>query len=115
MKIPKIIFNVYHKINDTYIMKLDLNYCSNIKIDISIPIIITESLDKLNSSSDYYNDICYTATSDNGTDITLNDRKNEFIENNKTVCQEKCVFASYNYTTKKAKCSCDVEVSSSLF
>ena len=115
MKIPKIVFNVYHKINDTYLMKLDLSYCSNIKIDISIPITITESVDKLNSSSGYYNDICYTATSDNGTDITLNDRKNEFIENNKTVCQEKCVFSAYNYTTKKAKCSCDIEKSSSSF
>ena len=115
IKIPKIVFNVYYKINDTYLMQLDLNYCSNIKIDISIPIIITESLDKLNSSSDYYNDICYTATSDNGSNISLADRKNEFIENNKSVCQEKCVFAAYNYTTKKAKCSCDVEVSSSSF
>ena len=115
MKIPKIIFNVYHKINDTYLLKLDLFFCSDIKIDISIPIIINESLDKLNSSSDYYNDICYTATSDNGTDISLNDRKNEFVEKNRAVCQEKCVFAEYNYTTKKAKCSCDaVETSSSL-
>ena len=66
----------------------------------------------MNSSSGYYNDICYTATSDNGTDITLNDRKNEFIENNKSVCQEKCIFTEYDYNTKKAKCSCDIEESS---
>ena len=101
MKIPKIIFNVYHKINDTYLMKLDLSYCSNIKIDISIPIIINESLEKLNSSSDYYNDLCYTATSDSGTDITLNDRKNEFIDNNKTLCQEKCVLLHIIILIKK--------------
>ena len=31
MKIPKIAFNVYHKINDSYLMKLDLSYCKNKK------------------------------------------------------------------------------------
>ena len=109
MKIPKIIFNVFHKVNDSYLMQLNLSYCANVKIDISIPIIITESLDKLNSSSGYYNDSCYTATSDNGTDISLTDRKNEFVENDKSVCQEKCFFAEYDNNIKKAKCSCEVE------
>ena len=78
-------------------MKLDLSYCSNVKVDLSVPIKITENLDKLNTSSGYYTDICYTATSDNGTDITLTDRKNEYIQNNKTVCQENCDFSDYQY------------------
>ena len=59
--------------------------------------------------------ICYTATSDPGTDITLNDRKEEFINNNKTICQEKCIFAEYNDITQKAKCVCDVVEASSSF
>ena len=59
--------------------------------------------------------IYYTATSDSGTDITLNDRKEEFINNNKTICQEKCIFAEYNDTTQKAKCVCDVVEASSSF
>ena len=78
-------------------------------------IFITENLDKLNSSSDYYNNLCYTATSDSGTDMSLTDRKKEFVENNKTVCQEGCVFSEYDYTNQKAKCSCDVVESSSSF
>ena len=82
-------------------------------MDISIPIEITENLDKLNLSSGYYNDLCYTTTSDAGTDISLNDRKNEFIKKNKSICQEKCIFAEYDYTNKRAKCSCDIEESSS--
>ena len=41
-------------------------------MDLSVPVIITENLDLLNTSSGYYNDICYTATSDTGTDIPLN-------------------------------------------
>ena len=60
----------------------------------------------MNSSSDYFTDPCYTATSDSGTDILLNDRKIEFIKNNKTVCQEDCEFSDYNYEIIKANCSC---------
>ena len=48
-------------------------------------------------------------TLENGTDIPLKDRRNEFIVQNKTVCQDECVFFDYNYTTKKANCSCKVK------
>ena len=84
MKIPKVEYDVYSKLNGSSLIKLNLSYCSNSKVDISVPTIIFESIDKLNSSSGYYNDICYTATSDSGTDIILNDRKSEFVEGNKT-------------------------------
>ena len=94
---------------------MDLSYCSNSKVGISVPIKIEESIDKLNSSSAYYNDICYTTTSDSGTDIILNDRKTEFVEGNKTVCQDNCIFADYDNEIQKAKCSCDVIESSSSF
>ena len=92
MMIPKIEYDVYYKLNGTKLIKLNLSYCSNVKIDISIPVKINEKdIDKYNSSSGYYNDICYVATSDSGTDIILKDRKNEFIDNNKTLCQEYCL------------------------
>ena len=109
MKIPKIEYDVYAKINNENILvKLNLSYCENSKIDLSVPVELNEDIDKLNSSSGYYNDLCYTATSDIGTDIILNDRKNEFISNNKTVCQDECIFSNYDYDAKKAKCSCRV-------
>ena len=115
MKIPKIEFDVYYELNGTKLEKMDLSLCSETKIDISIPITITENIDKLNSSSGYYNDICYPATSEKGTDITLTDRQNDFVTNNKTVCQENCVFANYDTDTKKVKCSCGYEKTSDLF
>ena len=115
MKTPKIECDVLSRLNGTNLVKLNLSFCANEKMDISIPIQITENLDKLNSSSEYYTDLCYTATSDDGTDINLNDRKNEFVNNNITVCQEDCVFAEYDHNIKKAKCSCDIKESSSSF
>ena len=112
MKIPKVEYDVYSKLNGSNLVKLNLSFCENIKVDISIPLTLTEDIDKLNSSSRYYNDLCYTTTSDIGTDLTLNDRKNEFIEKNKTVCQEKCIFSYYDYNLQKAICSCNLEDSS---
>ena len=106
MKIPKIEYDVYCKLTDTNLIKLNLSICQKVKTNLFIPVIIDENIDILNSSSGYYNDICYTYTTDKGTDIILDDRKNEFIINNKTVCQDDCDFSEYDYQTKKAKCSC---------
>ena len=89
--------------------------CENSKIDLSIPVEISENnIDKLNASSDYYNDICYTDTSENGTDISLADRKKNFVNNNLTVCEEDCDFISYDYEMEKALCSCKVKTNSSM-
>ena len=68
-------------------------------------------MDKYNSSSDYYNDICSKTTSESGTDISLIDRRNEFVDNNMSLCEENCELIDYDYTKEKAKCSCDVKLS----
>ena len=113
MKIPIIKYYVYSKLYGTNLIKLNLSECQNSKISLSIPVEIDGNLDKLNSSSGYYNDICYTTTSDNGTDISLKDRKNEYVNN--TVCQDGCDFVGYDYTSQNAKCSCEVKESSYSF
>ena len=110
MKTPKIVYDVYSKLNGINLMKLNLSHCSDVKINILIPIDLNnENLDKYNSSSDYYNSMCYKATSDTGTDINLIDRKNEFIEKNMSICQESCFFSEYDYDNKRAKCSCNIK------
>ena len=114
MKIPKIEYDIYNKLNGTNLIKLNSSICKNSKIYFSIPIEITDdNLDKLNSSSGYYNDICYTTKSESGTDIILKDRKEEYIK--KTVCQDDCDFSDYNYTSKRANCSCNFTESSFSF
>ena len=113
MKIPKIEYDVYYKENETNLVKLNLNHCKDCRTNLLIPVEIDESLDILNSSSGYYNDICYTTKSDSGTDITIKDRKDNFILKNKSVCQDDCIFTDYDKSTKKAKCSCKVKEPSS--
>ena len=53
-----------------------------------------------------YIDVCYIASTDNGTDITISDRQKEFVEGNKTIGQDDCDFEAYDDINKKAKCSC---------
>ena len=78
-----------------------------------MPVDDVDNIDKFNSSSGYYNDFCYNAISDKGTDITLNDIKKQYPS--KAVCQDDCDFVDYNYTSKKAKCSCKAKESSLSF
>ena len=115
MNIPKVEYDIYSKLSGTKLEKLNISICDNSKISLLIPLIITENLDILDSKSEYYNDICYTTTSESGTDITLKDRKNEYIDGNKMICQDDCDFSDYNKNIQKVNCSCKPKESSSLF
>ena len=115
MKISKVEFDVYCKLNGINLIRLNKSICEKTKVNIEVPVVILDNIDKLNTSSGYFNDICYIATSDSGTDITLEDRKKKFINNKEMVCQNDCDFTEYDYKLKKAKCSCKVKESSSSF
>ena len=110
LKIPKIVYEVYYPLFGDNLIKLNLTVCKNSKIVISIPVALTEDIDIINPKSDFYNDICYTYTSEDGTDISLLDRKKNFVDNNLTICEEDCDFNEYNYTTGKVTCSCDANI-----
>ena len=113
MKTLKVEYDIYCKLFGENLIKLNLTSCSNSKILISIPFEkINEDENIYNSNSGYYNDICYTTASKDGTDITLNDRQTNFINEDKIACQEECAFSKYDSTTSKVICSCDVKESS---
>ena len=111
IKIPKIKFDIYCKLNGTNLVKLDLSPCEKTKIYLSIPAELTDDINKLNASSEYYNDKCFSAKSDSGTDIIQKDRQKEFVEGNKTLCQESCNLFAYDITNKKANCECNIKES----
>ena len=77
MKIPKIEYEVFFPINDNIFTKLNLSICKNININISIPVDLPlNQIDEYNASSGLYNDLCYTLTTEKGTDKILKDRQN---------------------------------------
>ena len=98
--------------------KLDLKYCinNNINIDIYIPISINETnLFKYEPNSNYFTDICYTYTDENGKDVTLYDRKNNYNINNMSLCPINCSYYQYNSDNKMVICQCQVKKRISLF
>ena len=106
--------------------KLNLEFCKEVKIEISAPVkleygeialinSVSESgYNPFNSEDDFYNDICSIYTSENGTDMTLEDRQKEIYgtTNNLIMCQNGCKVKSYNKETNKSKCECDIQKNS---
>ena len=103
--IPIIGYEIYHP--ETKV-KLDLNLCNNANISINIPVSINEdNLLKYEPNNKYYTDECVPSTTENGTDILLNDRQDEFNNNNMFLCEKNCTYNGYN--NQKANCECDVK------
>ena len=103
--------------------KIDLNECSGINIVIDIPIELDSDIELMydllsnsgynlfNGNSSFYNDICATYTTENGTDILISDRRMDIYQStiNISLCQEGCEFQSYDKESKKAKCDCPMQ------
>ena len=107
--IPLIGYEVYDPVNKT---KLDLSYCDKSLINYNIPVSIDENnLYKYDPNSDYYNDECYTYTTEDGTDILINDRQDEFVDNNMSLCENICDYIGYDKENKKALCQCGIKYS----
>ena len=105
--IPVIGYEVFHPLTK---VKLNLSLCDNTTVTYNIPVDIKEDeLEKYNTSSDYYNDECSVYTTDDGTDIIIADRKQEYNDNNMFLCESNCEYTEYNTTTKKSVCNCEVK------
>ena len=117
----------YEIYNPITLELIPLDECKNSSIRISVPIFderITNIYDSFQKyrynlydlSDPFYNDICSTYTTVDGTDLTLSDRKNLFnnIRSIASLCQKGCTFQNYNISTKKAECSCPVQVSETV-
>ena len=103
---------------------LDLSICENIVINTPVNIgnemeeiynsLNDEGYNLFNSEDSFYQDICTTYTSLTGTDMILSDRKKDIYgaTSDMTMCQTGCTLESYDSTTKKAKCNCDISSTS---
>ena len=105
IQIPVIGYNVFHPNNKT---KLDLNYCKDSLINFDIPVSIDEDeLFKYDPNSEYYTNECFSYTTDNKTDMLLNDRQYEYNNNNLSLCENNCSFSEYDKDSKKVECNCN--------
>lgn len=109
---------------------LNLNYCKDEIIRVSIPydlklfkknnfrklseeINLEEKYklglkfgyDILNSNSPFYNDICTLFDSEYSTDLIIEDRK-KYYYMPQLFCEDTCTYSSYNITNNKVNCDC---------
>ena len=100
-------YEVYHPITREI---LNMSICQDIPIEIHLSAYINEKdIDKYDSESDYYNDICYSVSNENDSDITVDDRREEFINNNFSICEPTCKFMDYINNTQEAICECNIK------
>ena len=116
-------YEIYHP---NTLEPLDINECSQEQISISVPVNLNEETlnlyDSLSNSGynlfdkndSFYNDICATYTTQNGTDMSLSDRQNAIEETGGSLnlCQVGCQIKSYNSENMKIICDCEVKSTS---
>ena len=117
MKTPRIEYKIYYPLYENKFKLLNLTICKNISIEVYIPKKFNnqKEIDKANSSSKYYNDICDKDTTDQGTYIPLNDRKDIYINDELYPCEENCKFEYYEKNIEKVKCLCNTKLDFKLY
>ena len=103
-KVPLINYELYNLRTKE---KLNLSLCDDSSMKVYLPAVDIEENNLMiyNTSSEYYNDICYSH-SENGVDITTKDRKSDFNNNRLSLCESNCEYKGYDIKTKKSECDC---------
>ena len=112
----------YEVYNPTTKEKMNLSLCDNISISLYVHINLEEETqqkyeelekqgyDLFNPNDSFYQDLCTPFKSENGTDVTLSDRRNDYYKSfsNDIQCQEKCEYSNYLSNSGFLKCECNV-------
>ena len=106
---PNVIYLLYYPLNGFKLEQLDMTICEGQGISLFVPATLTEDEYLYDQKNKYYNDICYTFTSADGTDVSLEDRKKEYMDNNRYLCEEGCEFVKFHYDIGRAECSCSIK------
>jgi len=112
----KVQYVVYDENNN----ELDLSVCNDEKIKINYAIkndttldtvklksFSDKGIDILNSSDPFFNDICYSYSTDEGSDMVLKDRVSDVYQNF-SICDSGCEYESINADQMTVACSCSV-------
>ena len=101
--------------------KLNLSLCDNTSVSVYVPMALNEEQEEIYNQlveqgydpfdlyDKFYREICTPYTSENGTDVLLDDRE-EFVYTslvNKSLCPSGCGYSEYSLNTKYIKCECD--------
>ena len=101
--------------------KLNISICSEVYINIYVPIELSDGTKKLakqlkesgynmfDRNDKFYNDICTPYTTTVESDIILSDRIDYIFNNEDTQCQGNCEFSDYFLESRFINCKCKVD------
>ena len=111
-KIPVIEYNLYYRNENKTNTKIIMDEYKDKVAYYYLPVNINEKEEfKYNYENNFYNDICYSYSSNDKKDITLYDRKEEFNNLNMSVCENGCIYVGYNFSINKVVCECRIKTS----
>ena len=106
---PVSLYEVFYPLfNSPVLFQLDLSICEGLKIIVSYSMEL-ENPELYDKNNPIYNDMCYPYSSKDGVDMILTDVQREYIDGNKSICDEDCVFGGY--IDEKVDCNCDIKES----
>ena len=101
--------------------RLDLKICEGEKIEVTVSMnntkgvnitlaqeLAEQGIDVYNSSDPFFNDVCIPYTSEDGTDVTLDDRRKNYYQN-VSFCEAGCNYTGVNLNSQEANCTCEVK------
>ena len=101
--------------NGRKLEELDKTLCEGQNVSILFSVQLKNGTEFLyNKTSSYFQDLCFTFTSEDGTDMTLKVRQNEFTENDQSLCEQDCDFVKYHQDTGYAECRCEINITVGL-
>ena len=107
---PTVLYELFYTFPGTNrAVELDLSLCDGNSINIFYSIEL-ENPELYNKDNSLYNDICFYYTSNEGADMSLDDRQKEYTDNNKSLCEENCEYLGYDETNKQVECNCEIKI-----
>ena len=70
---------------------------------------ITNGYNLFDKDSPFYHDVCTPFTNENGNDVLLDDRINDYFEEQLNICDNGCTFKGYNVTNNLYTCECPIK------
>ena len=101
--------------------KIDLSICANTNIVIYAPVDLNnkeillydelsgQGYDLFDVNNSFYIDPCAPYTSSNGTDVSLEDRKNYYYNEDIVLCEDSCKYVEVNTKNEKVLCNCTIK------
>ena len=111
-------YEVYNPYN---FKKLDLSKCKNVTITVYSPVNLTQEeinkynnakvqgFDLYNVNDSFYTELCTQFNSENDTDVTLSDRRDDYYDGNANLFQDNCTYKEINTSNSKVECQCNIK------